>query len=99
MTFKGYEINGNTFYMIAQDKKSTKENNGVRFDAATKTGKETYYGYIEDIWELDYGLGLKVPLFRCKWVNLLGGRVHEDPWYGMTIVDLNNLWHTDEPFI
>ena len=23
MTFKGYEINGNTFYMIAQDKKST----------------------------------------------------------------------------
>ena len=26
MTFKGYEINGNTFYMIAQDKKSTNQN-------------------------------------------------------------------------
>ena len=24
MTFKGYQINGNTFYTIAQDKKSTK---------------------------------------------------------------------------
>ena len=35
LTYKGYEINGNTFYMIAQDQKSTNQNNGVRFDAAT----------------------------------------------------------------
>ena len=54
MTFKGYEINGKTFYTIAQDKKSTNQNSGVRFDAETKMGKETYYGYIQDIWELDY---------------------------------------------
>ena len=46
MTFKGYEINGNTFYTIAQDKKSTNQNSGVLFDATTKTRKETYYGYI-----------------------------------------------------
>ena len=44
MTFKGYQINGNTFYTIAQDKKSTNQNSGVRFDATTNTGKETYYG-------------------------------------------------------
>ena len=50
MTFKGYEINGNTFYTIAQDKKSTNQNSGVRFDAANKNGqKVTYYGYIEEI--------------------------------------------------
>ena len=62
LIWKGYEINGNTFYMIAQDKKSTNQNSGVRFDAETKTGKETYYGYIEDIWELNYGsCDLKVP--------------------------------------
>ena len=79
MTFKGYEINGNTFYTIAQDKKSTNQNSGVRFDAETKTGKETYYGYIQDIWELDYRRGLKVPLFRCKWVNMTRGGVTEDP--------------------
>ena len=54
-TFQGYEINGNTFYMIAQDKKSTNQNSGVRFDAADDNGKKvTYYGYIEEIWELDY---------------------------------------------
>ena len=66
MTFKGYEINDNTFYTIAQDNKSTNQNSGVRFDATTKTGNDTYYGYIEDIWELDYGHGLNVPLFRAN---------------------------------
>jgi hypothetical protein len=55
-TFQGYEINGNTFYMVAQDKKSTNQNSGVRFDATDDNGqKDTYYGYIEEIWELDYG--------------------------------------------
>ena len=100
MSFKGYEINGNTFYTIAQDKKSTNQNSGVRFDAAnTNRPKDTYYGYIEEIWKLDYGRDLKVPLFRCKWVNLTGGGVMEDPQYGMTIVDLNNLAYADEPFV
>src|SRR3954470_16043346 len=99
MTFKGYQINGNTFYTIAQDKKSTNQNSGVRFDAETNTGKETYYGYIQDIWELDYRRGLKVPLFRCKWVNMTRGGVTEDPQYGMTTVDLNNLAYADEPFV
>ena len=80
MTFKGYEINGNTFYTIAQDKKSTNQNSDVRFDETTNTGKETYYDYTEDIWELNYGSGdLKVPLFRCKWVNMTRGGVTEDP--------------------
>ena len=85
--------------MIAQDKKSTNPNSGVRFDAATKRGKDTYYGYIEDIWELDYGHVFKVPLFRCKWVNLTRGEVMKDPQYGMTTMDLNNLAYADEPFV
>ncbi|KAK1680600.1 hypothetical protein QYE76_041448 [Lolium multiflorum] len=69
-TFQGYEINGNTFYTFAQDKKSTNQNSGVRFDAADDNGKKvTYYGYIEEIWELEYGPNFKVPLFRCKWFN------------------------------
>jgi hypothetical protein len=44
LTFQGYEINGNTFYTIAQDKKSTNQNSGVCFDAANDNGrKDTYY--------------------------------------------------------
>ncbi|KAK1696994.1 hypothetical protein QYE76_013691 [Lolium multiflorum] len=90
-TFQGYEINGNTFYTFAQDKKSTNQNSGVRFDAEDDNGnKVTYYGYIEEIWELDYGPNFKVPLFRCKWFNLKDG-VQVDPQYGMTTVDLKNL--------
>ncbi|KAK1663167.1 hypothetical protein QYE76_051326 [Lolium multiflorum] len=86
-----YEINGNTFYTFAQDKKSTNQNSGVRFDAEDGNGnKVTYYGYIEEIWELDYGPNFKVPLFRCKWFNLKDG-VQVDPQYGMTTVDFKNL--------
>ena len=40
LTFQGYEINGNTFYTIAQDKKSTNQNSGVRFDATDENGKK-----------------------------------------------------------
>ena len=97
LTYKGYEINGNTFYTIAQDQKSTNQNSGVRFDAATEKGKDTVV-YIVDIWELDYGVDFKVPLFKCNWVNLSGGGVHVDPQYGMTTVGLKNLGYTDEPF-
>ena len=99
LTFQGYEINGNTFYTADQDKKSTNQNSGVRFDASNNNGKkDTYYGYIEQIWELDYGPSFKVPLFRCKWLNLQGG-VNVDPQYGMTTVDLKNLGYDTEPFV
>ena len=87
LTFQGYEINGNTFYMESQDKKSTNQNSGVRFDATNDDGtKDTYYGCIQQIWELDYGPSFKVPLFRCKWVKLTGGGVDVDQKYGMTTV-------------
>src|SRR4051812_34709045 len=99
LIYKGYEINGNTFYTFDQDQKRTNQNSGVRFDATTEKGKDTYYGYIVDIWELDYGQDFKVPLFKCKWVNLSGGGVHVEPQYGMTTVDLKNLGYTDEPFV
>ncbi|KAK1626798.1 hypothetical protein QYE76_001113 [Lolium multiflorum] len=98
-TFQGYEINGNTFYTFAQDKKSTNQNSGVRFDAEDGNGnKVTYYGYIEEIWELDYGPNFKVPLFRGKWFNLKDG-VQVDPQYGMTTVDFKNLGYDTEPFV
>jgi hypothetical protein len=99
-TFQRYEINGNTFYMIAQDKKSTNQNSGVSYDAIDDNGqKDTYYEYIEEIWELDYGSNFKIPLFRCKWIKLAGGGVQVDQKYDMTTVDLNNLAYRDEPFV
>ena len=68
-------------------------------DATDNNGKkDTYYGYIEEIWELDYGPNFKVPLFCCQWEKLSGGVVTKDQ-YGMTIVDHNNLGYRDEPFV
>ncbi|KAK1603028.1 hypothetical protein QYE76_008043 [Lolium multiflorum] len=94
---KMYEING-IHFTIDQDKKSTNQNSGVRFDAKDENGQTTtYYGYIEEIWELDYGPTFKVPLFRCKWVKLSG--IHIDDKYGMITVDPNNLACLDEPFV
>jgi hypothetical protein len=68
LMYKGYEINGNTFYTIAQDKRSANQNSGVSLDATYPNGnKHTYYGRIEEIWELDYATdpNFKVPLFQC----------------------------------
>nr|AAU90144.1 putative polyprotein [Oryza sativa Japonica Group] len=88
---EGYEINGYTFYTRAQDMKSTNQNSVVRIDAMGHDGTTgTYYGAIEDIWELDYG-PLKVPLFRCLWARLTGGGVPIDD-SGMTTVDLNKFF-------
>jgi hypothetical protein len=50
LTFKGYEINDNTYYTIAQDKRTTNQISGVRIDAPDPNrNKETYYGRIEEI--------------------------------------------------
>ena len=49
--------------------------------------------------ELDYGPSFKLPLFRCKWVNLNGEGVKVDQLYRITTVDLKNLGYRDEPFV
>ena len=88
------------YFPRVRDKKSTNQNSGVRFNATDENEqKVTYYVYIEEIWELDYGPTFKVPLFRCKWVKLTRGGVDVDQKYGMTKVDLNNLAYMDEPFV
>jgi hypothetical protein len=70
------DINGYTFYTMTQDKKSVYQNSGVRVRAVVDdshdddddTETDTYYGQTEEIWELDY-VGLKVAMFRCRWVT------------------------------
>jgi hypothetical protein len=69
------DINGYTFYIMAPDKKSVYQNSGVCVRAVVDdchddddTETDTYYVQIEEIWELDY-VGLKVALFRCRWVT------------------------------
>jgi hypothetical protein len=58
---------------------------------------DTNYGQIEEIWELDY-VGLKVALFRCRWVTS-GKRVVCKDEYGYVSVDLQVFGYKNEPFV
>ena len=70
----------------------------MRIDAIGNDGnKDSYFGVMEEIWELEYG-PLMIPLFRCQWVNRAGGGITIDR-YGMTIVDFKKIGYKDEPFV
>ncbi|GKA27523.1 ribonuclease H-like domain-containing protein [Tanacetum coccineum] len=106
--YQGYDINGYTFYTKQQDEKSTLQNSGVMLIAATPEfsmgdhearstiAKKSYYGVIQEIWELDY-LSFTIPMLKCKWVNNEGGVKVDD--YGFTSVNLSTNGYASEPFI
>jgi hypothetical protein len=56
-----------------------------------------YYRYIHDIWELDYGVRLQIPIFKCEWVKHPNGVSMDN--YGLTTVDLKNIDHKDDPWV
>jgi hypothetical protein len=60
-------------------------------------GKNAYYGYIEEIWELNYRMSVQIPIFKCHWVKHPQGFEIND--YGFTIVDLTHVGHKDEPWV
>ncbi|GKC33154.1 hypothetical protein Tco_1040448 [Tanacetum coccineum] len=84
LQYQGYEINGYTFYTEQQDDKSTMQNSGVTLIATTtdssrmSIAKDSYYGVVDEILELDYNL-VVIPLLKCKWVdNKKGVKVDSD---------------------
>jgi hypothetical protein len=97
-SWQAYDINGCTFYTKAKDSRSRCQNSGVRVDVEDSTGrKNAYYGYIEEIWELNYATSLQIPIFKCQCVKHPQGVEIDD--YGFTIVDLRNLGHKDEAWV
>jgi hypothetical protein len=65
-SWQAYDINGCTYYTKEKDMKSVAQNSGIHIEAIDPQGlKTTYYVYIQDIWELDYGLRIRIPIFRC----------------------------------
>jgi Domain of unknown function (DUF4216) len=97
-SWQAYEINGYTFYTNAKDRKSVNQNSGVRIDAIDAADvTTTYFGLIEDIWELDYGLRIQFPVLRCQWVKHPQGVECDN--YGFTLVDLSNVGYKDDPWV
>jgi hypothetical protein len=97
-SWQAYDNNGYTYYTKEKDKKSVAQNSGIRIESIDPQGlKTTYYGYIQDIWELDYGLRIQIPIFRCQWVKQPNGVSVDN--YGLTLVDLKNVGHQDDPWV
>ena len=97
LKYKGYEINGFIFYTKKQNENSTYQNSGVHFDAhdENNNAQATYYGFIEEIWELDYGR-LKAALFCYQWVWLEEITTDRE---GFTTIDLTKTAYRDDPFV
>jgi hypothetical protein len=56
----------------------------------------TYYGQVEEIWEIDY-VGLMVVLFRCRWVTN-GKRAVSKDKYGYVSIDFRIFGYKNELF-
>jgi hypothetical protein len=62
-SWQAYEINGYSYY-TKEDRRSLAKNSGIHIKAFDPLGVKTmYYGYIQDIWELDYSARLQIPIF------------------------------------
>jgi len=97
-TYQGYDMNGFIWYTKQQDHKSTVQNSGVTLVALSgaKDTSMSYYGWIEEIWELDY-FKFRIPLFLCKWIDYRRG-VKKDK-EGFVSVDFNRLGYQHDPFM
>ena len=104
--YTSYSINGYYFYTRERDEKHPVQNSGVSIEAEAMHiasakdknpvyGKMHYYVVIEDIWELIY-CNIRVPVFRCKWVDNAALRIDED---GLTVIDFEREGYKNEPFI
>ena len=52
-----YDINGFRFCVNSKNKKSVAQNSGIHCDALDENGEyTTYYGFVHEIWELEYGV-------------------------------------------
>lgn len=106
--YKCFLVNGYRFQTKDMEKKRKTQNSGVMLDATTDSyssardnnpvaGDVTYYGILNDIIELDYGVDKKVVLFRCDWISN-GSRKKVDE-NGFTLLNFDGLKPDKEPFI
>jgi hypothetical protein len=97
-SWQAYDINGYTYYTKEKDRRSVAQNSGIRIEAFDPVGVKTmYYGYIQDIWELDYGGRLQILVFKCEWVKHSNDVSMDN--YRLTLVDLKILGHNDDPWV
>ncbi|KAE8683135.1 hypothetical protein F3Y22_tig00111213pilonHSYRG00118 [Hibiscus syriacus] len=106
MKYSSFAINEYRFHTTSQDESRTTQCSGVSLVAhamqiaSTKDsnpvyGVVTYYGRIQEIWDLDYRI-FTVHVFMCDWVDSRG--IKKDD-FGFTVVNFARLDHQSERFI
>ncbi|KAA0064039.1 putative serine/threonine-protein kinase nek2 [Cucumis melo var. makuwa] len=107
ITYSGYAINERRYYAKSSEKDRSVQNSGVSLVAKTMQvssskdknsiiGDMSFYGVIQEIWELNYNT-FNVSMFKCDWVQNSGGfRINE---LGYILVDLNRVGHKLDSFI
>jgi hypothetical protein len=77
---------------------SVSQNSGGHIENVDAFGEvHTHYGFIEDIWELDYELDIQITLFRYQWVKQPSGI--EVKIFGLTRVNLDNVGYKDHTWV
>lgn len=78
------------------------QNNGVAVFSEDSVMEDhvNYYGILTEIVELQFLGGRRIPLFRCKWVDIFNKtRGIKTDIYGHISVNFKCLLRTDEPFV
>ncbi|TYJ97926.1 transposon protein, putative, CACTA, En/Spm sub-class [Cucumis melo var. makuwa] len=107
MTYEGYMVNGCSYHTKSRDDHRTVQNSGIMLVATTMQvssakdknpviGDMSFYGIIEDIWEVSYNT-FNTVLFKCKWVENKNGVRIDDLHF--TLVDLSRIGHSSNPLI
>ncbi|XP_060963569.1 uncharacterized protein LOC133033047 [Cannabis sativa] len=107
LKYQSYYINSTQFCTQNHDKCKKTQNSGVMIVAKTfqlssskdKNSNEcdmSFYGVIQEIWELDYN-SFRIPVFLCDWVRSDNGV--KDDEFGFKLVDLNRIGHKFNKFI
>jgi hypothetical protein len=97
-TWQGYDINRYRFHTKEKDKKSASQNSDVQYEGIDEsTGQtKTYFGQIEEIWELDYGGDLQLAVFQCQWVK---PKVVVMDDYGLTTMELQSVSYKHDQWV
>ncbi|XP_024200497.1 uncharacterized protein LOC112203814 [Rosa chinensis] len=105
-TYEAYRYNRVKYFTKHRDNARAVQNSGVSLVAKTmqlSSAKDknpvesdmTFYGFIEEIWELDYH-DFKAPLFLCRWAENEKGIKQDE--FGFTLVNLNRQGHKKDKF-
>ncbi|XP_074354152.1 uncharacterized protein LOC141693054 [Apium graveolens] len=107
LTYQGYLVNGVRYFTKERDDIRVVQNSGVSVIAKAvqvSSAKDlnpvesdlTFYGIIQEIWELDYH-AFKAPLSLCKWAsNDKGIRVDD---LGFTLVNFSRQGHKKDKYV